>query len=153
MMTTMWLTGVLAALSAMVMAQTVLLWKAQRALARLHAIEARVDKFGDAIVLLTDTTESAFRAVATEMTRPPAAATRTATVCAVSNARTRRVARAAARGTSVEQIAAAEEVAESEVRLRLHMAKGIGAAKTWSKTGARKPRTTAGANRGTVRLD
>jgi hypothetical protein len=101
-------------------AQTVMVWRATRAMSRLTAIEARVERFGDALSLLTDTTESAFRAVAVEMARTPGRAERIAP--AVSAARTRRIARAATEGASVEQIAAAEDVAEGEVRLRLQMA-------------------------------
>ena len=148
----MWLNGVLAGLGVVTVLQLALLWRAHRALRRLPALEARADKIADAITLLTDTTESAFRAVASEMSRPAAPATRAATTRAASAARTRRVARAAARGTSVEQIAAAEDVAESEVRLRLHMAQDAGTAGT-RRPGASKARKTPGAHRGTLRLD
>ena len=113
-------TGVVAGIGVAAVVQTVLVWRATRAVARLASIEARVEKFGDALTLLTDTTESAFRAVATEMTRRPAVAVKAAP--AVSAARTRRIKRAVTRGASIHQIAAAEEVAEGEVRLRLQMA-------------------------------
>jgi hypothetical protein len=114
------LTGLVAGIGLAAGVQTLMVWRATRAMNRLAAIEARVERFGDALTLLTDTTESAFRAVAAEMARTPARAERIAP--AVSAARTRRIARAATRGASVEQIAAAEEVAEGEVRLRLQMA-------------------------------
>lgn len=111
--------GLLGGVGAVALAQAWLVWRASRALTRVTAIEARIEKFGDALALLTDTTESAFRAVAAEMSRSPV---RPATQSAVSSARTRRMARAATRGASIEQIAAAEEVAEGEVRLRLQLA-------------------------------
>jgi hypothetical protein len=111
--------------------QTWLVWRATRNIARLAAIEARVDKFGDALTLLTDTTESAFRAVATEMSREPV---RPAAAGAVSAARTRRIARAAGKGASVAQIAAAEDVAEGEVRLRLQLANEKAPRRSRSKT-------------------
>jgi hypothetical protein len=114
------LTGLIAGIGVAAGVQTVMVWRATRAMTRLASIEARVERFSDALTLLTDTTESAFRAVAAEMARTPGRAERIAP--AVSAARTRRIARAATRGASVQQIAAAEEVAESEVRLRLQMA-------------------------------
>ena len=113
-------TGVVVGIGVAAAVQTVLVWRATRAVARLASIEARVEKFGDALTLLTDTTESAFRAVATEMTRRPAVAVKAAP--AVSAARTRRITRAVSPRRHIQQIAAAEEVAEGEVRLRLQMA-------------------------------
>jgi len=115
------LTGLVAGIGVAAGVQTLMVWRATRAMNRLSAIEARVERFGDALTLLTDTTESAFRAVAAEMARTPGKAERIAP--AVSAARQRRIARAATRGASVEQIAVAEDVAEGEVRLRLQMAK------------------------------
>jgi hypothetical protein len=114
----MLLTGVTAGLGVVALVQTLLLWRASRALGRLHVVESRVEKFGDALTLLTDTTESAFRVVASEINRTPAVRA----VSGASAARTAKVARAARRGTSVTEIAAAEEMAEGEVRLRLHLA-------------------------------
>ena len=152
------LTGGVLALTAAAIVQTLLVWRAMRAVSRLATIEARVEKFGDALTLLTDTTESAFRAIATEMTRPPVVAAKTAP--ALSAARTRRITRAATRGATVQQIAAAEDVAEGEVRLRLQMANdqpGRRAPKTPAKkkrSAPPKATTSKGeARRGTVRLD
>jgi hypothetical protein len=143
------LMGGLAAMGTLTVVQGALLWRATRALSRMTALDGRIDKFGDAINLLTDTTESAFRAVAAEMSRRPAASP--AKSAAVSATRTRRVARAVRRGDSVTQIAAAEEIAEGEVRLRLHVAnddKGTPAR-------AARPRTrkTSGGASAAVRLD
>ena len=152
------LIGGFVGLGAAALAQTFFVWRATRNLARLTAIEARVEKLGDAIALLADTTESAFRAVATEMTRQ---APRPATKAAVSAARTRRITRAATKGATIQQIAAAEEVAEGEVRLRLQLAgdnapaapRAVAASKP---TTPKKPRTNGRkreAARGAMRLD
>ena len=151
-------TGVVVGIGAAAVVQTVLVWRATRAVARLAAIEARVEKFGDALTLLTDTTESAFRAVATEMTRQPAVAAKAAP--AVSAARTRRITRAVTRGATIQQIAAAEEVAEGEVRLRLQMANNE-PVRHASKAAVRKKKSVTAKHvttkregvRGTVRLD
>ena len=151
-------TGVVAGMGVAAVVQTVLVWRAMRAVGRLAAIEMRVEKFGDALTLLTDTTESAFRAVATEMTRQPVAMVKAAP--AASAARTRRITRAKARGATIQQIAAAEQVAEGEVRLRVQMAN--------NQSARRQPKAAVRANtvvtpkqltskregvRGTVRLD
>ena len=66
-------TGVLTGVGTLTLVQGMLLWRATRALSRVTTLDGRIDKFGDAITLLTDTTESAFRAVAAEMSRQPAA--------------------------------------------------------------------------------
>jgi len=137
--------------------QTLLVWRALRAVGRLATIEARVDKFGDALTLLTDTTESAFRAVASEMTRKPATAAKSAQ--AASAARTRRIARAKTRGATIQAIAAAEDVAESEVRLRLQMANDQPTPRAPKPAAARKGTTRKHITtkqegvRGAVRLD
>jgi hypothetical protein len=107
-------------LAVLVVVQGALLVRATRALTRVGSLETRLERIGDAVTLLTDTTESAFRAVAAEMSRRPAPAA--AVTRAASAARSRRIASAARKGKSVAEIAAAEEVAESEVRLRLHVA-------------------------------
>jgi len=149
-------TGLVAGIGVAAVVQTVLVWRAMRAVGRLAAIETRVEKFGDALTLLTDTTESAFRAVASEMTRKPALSTRTAP--AVSAARTRRITRAATRGSTTQQIAAAEQVAEGEVLLRLQMANdrpARNAPKTSAKKKATAPKRTSARQevvRGAVRL-
>jgi hypothetical protein len=150
------LTGGLLGLGAAALMQTWLVWRATRSLARVATIEGRLEKFGDAIALLTDTTESAFRAVATEMTRP---APRPTTKAPASAARTRRIRGAATRGATVQQIAAAEEVAEGEVRLRLQVAHDAPppAPRAAAGTPAPKKARTTGrkreAARGALRLD
>lgn len=104
-------------LALLVMAQGWLLWRLTRVLASAARVEERVGHFGDALSLLTETTESGFRAVAEELGR------RRVDVpdFLQHKAATARVSAAARRGRSVTEIAAAEEVSEGEVRLRLHM--------------------------------
>jgi hypothetical protein len=98
--------------------QAVLTLSLLRALWRVRDVGTRVAHYGDALSLLTETTESGFRAVAGEVerlghprARRPEARTTTA-----------RVATAVRRGRSVQEIAADEQVSEGEVRLRLHLA-------------------------------
>jgi hypothetical protein len=145
-METMVLIGAISVLSVIALAQAVLLWRASRSLRRLDAIDERVEKFGEALTLLTDTTESAFRAVATQLVRTPEAPVLAGSKSA---ARTARVARAAKRGKSISEIAAWEGMAEGEVRLRLQVANnaplaaaaGAAAVNAWE------------ANRGALRVD
>lgn len=141
-------TVILAGLATLTMAQAVLLWRATRAVARLATIDTRIEKFGDALTLLTDTTESAFRAVAAEVSRQPAVAPKRA--AAVSAARTRRIARAVKGGASVQQVAASEQVSEGEVRLRVHVAEDGRKPRVKTATRARKARE---GRRAAVRLD
>jgi hypothetical protein len=134
--------GVLGGLGLIAAMQAVMLWRCARALNRLQPIVARVTQVGDALSLLTDTTESAFRAVALELGKPRSAPARAASV-----RRTTRVSRAAKKGKSVAEIAAAEEVSEGEVRLRLHIANENPPAPPAKARKTRKEGT-----RGTVRL-
>jgi hypothetical protein len=89
-----------------------------RAIRRLTPLQQRVSHFGDALSLLTETADAGFRAVAVEVERLGARAIRQP----ASRATTARVARASQRGRSIQEIAAAEQVSEGEVRLRLHLA-------------------------------
>jgi hypothetical protein len=136
------LTNVLVGLGVITVLQAALLRRCARALGRLRPLEVRLTQVGDAVALLTDTTESAFRAVATEISQRPAAPGRRTAV------QTARVARAAKKGRSIADIAAAEKMAEGEVRLRLHMANDTPAS---APVKARKPRRER--THGTVRLD
>jgi DNA-binding NarL/FixJ family response regulator len=70
-------------------------------------------------MLLTDTTETCFQVVASQLEQEPS---QKAAPAVGRAARQRRVVGAARRGRSVTEIAVEEEVAESEVRLRLHLA-------------------------------
>jgi hypothetical protein len=145
-METMVLIGAISVLSVIALVQTVFLWRAARSLRRLNGIDERVEKFGEALTLLTDTTESAFRAVATQLVRAPEVPVLAG---GKSAARTTRITRAAKRGKSISEIAAWEGIAEGEVRLRLQVANNAPLAATTD------PAAVNGweANRGALRLD
>ena len=87
----------------------------QRAIDRL---DDRLAHLTAGISLLTDTTEGGLRDVAQEIGRLAA----TSTDKPARAARQRRIASAARRGRTVEDIAVAEQVSEGEVRLRLQLA-------------------------------
>lgn len=86
----------------------------------IEALDDRLAHLTAGLALLTDTTEVGLRDVAQEITRlsGPAPAAAAPRARAVSQ---RRVATAARRGKSVQQIAASEKMSEGEVRLRLNI--------------------------------
>ena len=88
---------------------------------RLVRLDERLAQLTAGISLLTDTTEGGLRDMAQEIGRLNAAGTKTSKP-KVRAATQRRVSNAARRGRSVQDIAAKEQMAESEVRLRLQMA-------------------------------
>lgn len=97
-----------------------------RALRHTVELEQRVTRLQEGINLLADTTETGFRQVAAEIERlssaaPAPAATRPTAV---------RLRAATRRGRSVKEIAAAEQVSEGEVRLRLSLADAGAAGRT-----------------------
>jgi hypothetical protein len=99
--------------------QTWCLWRAIRRCGGLQRVEERLSSVTRTLDLLIDTTEACFCAVGEQIARAqpaPRAAK------AGRAARQRRVVRAARRGRSVTEIAAAEDVAEREVHLRLQLA-------------------------------
>ena len=112
-------------LAALLAVMVVELWLLRRRVAlRLGALskfeddlEVRMASLTRSLELLTDTTETGFNTIAAYLETGPArpAAARTT--------RQRRVIGAADRGRSVAEIAAQEELAETEVRLRLHLAR------------------------------
>lgn len=87
--------------------------------ARIETLEGRVANLLAGLSLLTDTTEGGLRDVTAEVARlsggPLASRPRTRATTA------RRINGAARRGASIQQIAAAEQISEGEVRLRLSM--------------------------------
>ena len=101
--------------------QAALLWRLVRLGRDLRTYDARLAHLSDALSLLTETTEASFRAVALEVERLAASESS----LAANRASTRRVAAAARRGRSVQEIAATEKVSEGEVRLRLHLAEDV----------------------------
>jgi hypothetical protein len=98
--------------------QAWLLWRLSRMVAASARLEEKVGHLGDALSILTETSEAGFKAIADELTRrgvTPASAARPKTPIG-------RLKAAARRGTSIADIAAAEHMSEGEVRLRLHLA-------------------------------
>jgi hypothetical protein len=95
-----------------------LVWVHVQTRAAIERLDDRISHLLAGVSLLTDTTEGALRDVATELTR--LAATKDAARPAARTT-TRRVSAAARRGRSVQDSAAAEEVSEGEVRLRLQL--------------------------------
>src|SRR5687767_14391331 len=96
-------------------------WVHARTQAAIERLDDRISHLLAGISLLTDTTEGALRDVAVEVTR--LAGTQDGARPRTRAATQRRVATAARRGRSVQDIAAEEEVSESEVRLRLQLEK------------------------------
>jgi hypothetical protein len=97
--------------------QAALLWRVFRVVGAVGRADERLAHFGGALALLTETTESGFRAMALEIGRLGKTGGSPA-----SRSSNGRVSRAARRGRTVTEIAAAEDVSEGEVRLRLHLA-------------------------------
>jgi len=111
----MYVIGTVAVLSVV---NILLVWRVAARLGALTRLEERVSTLTHTIALLTDTTETCFNVVAAQL--EPAAAARSAKPRA---ARQRRVVGAASTGRTVSEIAADEEVAESEVALRLALSR------------------------------
>ncbi len=111
------------------------LWRVKRLLAVVPALQERLDTLSNSTTLLTDTTESCFKALAMQLqfmqsqnglaapavSRVRAAAGETAVEPPAKKGRQRRVVGAARRGDLVNEIAAREDLAEAEVALRLHL--------------------------------
>ena len=96
-------------------------WVRVQQRAAIERLEDRISHLAAGLSLLTDTTETGLRDVAVELSRLAAAASAGAPKPrAVTQ---RRMAGAARRGRSVQDIAAAEQVSEGEVRLRLELEK------------------------------
>lgn len=116
------------------------LWRVKSMLATVPVVQERLDTLSNSVTLLTDTTESCFKALAMQMqfiqsqsatttvSRPRVSVADTAVDAVAKKARQRRVVGAASRGEGVAEIAAREDVAEAEVALRLHLNNRHGAA-------------------------
>lgn len=81
-------------------------------------IETRLSHFAEALALLTDTTQSGFTTVAAELERMTGGHAPVVNRAAAS----KRIVSAARKGRSIQDIAAAEAVSESEIRLTLGIA-------------------------------
>lgn len=110
------------------------LWRVRRLLPVVLQMQERLATLTNSVALLTDTTESCFRAVAMQMQfmqspaakaagrRAPQAPEPPVESAGARKARQRRVVNAARRGEALAAIAAQEATAESEIALRLHVA-------------------------------
>lgn len=98
----------------------------------LSRLEGRLSRFAEALALLTDTTQSGLASIAGELERagrrPAPAASRATT--------SKRIVTAVRRGRTVQQVAADEQVSESEIRLHLGLATPTAAPATTTRTGA-----------------
>jgi len=107
-----------------------------RALRHTVELESRIARLQEGLNLLTDTTETGFRQVAVEVERL-SAVSRQAAAAAPAPAATRptaaRLRAASRRGRTVKEIAAAEQVSEGEVRLRLSLADASAKGRTRKK--------------------
>jgi hypothetical protein len=114
------MTYAIAVMALVVVFETWCLWRVLDRLSVVARVEDRLSTLTHTLALLTDTTETCFQAIAGQLDQdrprgvPPEGAVR--------GMRQRRVVGAARRGRSVTDIATQEDVAESEVRLRLHLA-------------------------------
>ena len=103
-------------LTAMSLVQLTLIMRLVRSARVAARADERVSQLTAALALLTDTTEEGFVNVATELERVgarplPSGSTRRAT--------SRRIAAAVRKGRAIEDVAIAESLSESEVRLHL----------------------------------
>ncbi len=96
-------------------AMVAIIWRQRQTLAR---VDDRLTHLAGAITLLADTTEGGFRDVAREIERLGSADAMPARTRAAVQSR---VAGAASRGRSVQDIAAMEQISEGEVRLHLQL--------------------------------
>ena len=105
---------------AFVLAQFVILLWTLRRLRELSSIRERMSRLADGLALLTDTTESGFEALATQvqqLARQSQIARPTARKSVA-----KRVKNAAKKGERIARIAANESLSETEVRLHLALA-------------------------------
>jgi flagellar motor switch protein FliN len=72
MLNTSTLIGVGAVLTVVVIGQSYLLWRLTRSLGGVQKLDEKLGHYGDALSLLTETTESGFKAVAAELDRTAA---------------------------------------------------------------------------------
>jgi len=128
-------------------AWVIVLWKAVGLLRSLAGLEDRVARLTEEIALLADTTETGFRSL-TEQMVPVAAAPAPGPRRAEQAIRTTtgRVVRASKQGQTAVEIAAAEQVSEGEVRLRLNLAQAAARSAAAAALPARKAQKRKGDN-------
>lgn len=126
--------------------QAALTWSLLKALGTLAPMADKIGQFSEALSLLTETTETGFKATAHELQRVGVRTERRAESPSVAT--TSRVAAAAHRGRSLPDIAAKERISENEVRLRLNMSEQAKAAEKPARKSAPKSATSAAALNG-----
>lgn len=87
----------------------------------LSRVEQRLAHFGEALALLTDTTQTGFSSVAAELARAGSRRSPAPNRAAA----TKRIVGAVRKGHSVQDIAATEDISESEIRLHLGLASDL----------------------------
>lgn len=110
------------------------MWRVRRMLSAVPVVQERLDSLATSVSLLTDTTESCFKALSMQLqfvqaqgSLPAAATARARQAEALDSdatgrkARLRRPASAPRRSDGLAGIAAHEDMAESELALRLHL--------------------------------
>jgi len=140
-----WLAASTGAACLLLIVQIGLLWRNLNVTRALQRAEARIGHLSDALALLTETSESGFRTMASEIERLAASAGR----MREPRVSVPRLAAAARRGHSAAEIAAAEGLSEGEVSLRLHLAEQ----RNQRTDGRSKPRIPKGPIDGAVRAD
>jgi hypothetical protein len=112
-------TYAIAAMAVVVLFLSWCVWRVLDRLSVLERFEDRLASLSHTLMLLTDTTETCFQVIATQLEKEQS---ERASSSPGRVGRQRRIVAAARRGRSVGEIAAEEEVAEGEARLRLHLA-------------------------------
>jgi hypothetical protein len=110
---------VVSAMLVVMVFETWCLWRVLDRLGVLARFEDRLSTVAHSVALLNETTETCFQVVASQIESGNASRAAAPTGRA---ARQRRVVGAVRQGKTVTETAATEEVAESEVRLRLYLA-------------------------------
>jgi hypothetical protein len=106
------------ALALVVLAQTAAIWRMSRAMRVTSRLNDRLSHFAEALALLTDTTEVGLANVAAEL---ESTGRQRAARSVSPKAASKRIVNAARCGQAINEIAAAEAMSESEVRLHLGM--------------------------------
>lgn len=110
----------------------VVVWQTRVMRTTLTALEGKLARQADALALLTETSESGFTAIAHELSRREVEVAKPQRE-PQREPNTRRMTTAARRGKSVKEIAAAEQVSQGEVHLRLALAKHAAADRSAQK--------------------
>jgi len=107
--------------------EAVLLLWAVSAIRRLGRVESRLGQLTDALTLLTETTESGFRATSFELAR--VADGQQASASSRPGPRGRRSSTSPRRPASIDDLVSSAQISRGEARLRLHLAETVEAAR------------------------